>query len=75
MKTSKKANVVNKAIKSEVNTYSKKVLNADSSESASAALARAYSVIDKAAKRGILNRNNAANRKSRLSRAVQKLAS
>lgn len=66
----------NKAIRSGVKTAIKKVeaaITANDKEAASAALLNATSVIDKAAKKGIYHKNNAARKVSRLTKAVNSL--
>ena len=67
----------NKAIKSGVKTAIKKVeaaVAANDKAAAEAALLSATSVIDKAAKKGVYHKNNAARKVSRLSKAVNTLA-
>ena len=67
----------NKAIKSKVKTYVKKVevaIEAKDVEAAKAALLVAISEIDKAAKKGIYHKNTAARKVSRLTKAVNALA-
>lgn len=67
----------NKAIRTRVRTVTKRVLaavQAGDTAAASAALVTAQSVIDRAAKRGVLHRRAAARRKSRLARRVQRNA-
>lgn len=66
----------NKAIRSGVKTAIKKVeaaVAAKDKEAASAALLNATSVIDKASKKGIYHKNNAARKVSRLTKAVNAL--
>ena len=66
----------NKAIKTKVKTYIKKVeaaVVAKDKEAAVAALANAISTIDKAATKGVYHKNNAARKVSRLSKAVNTL--
>ena len=63
----------NKAAKSKVKTYVKKVeaaIAANDAEAAKAALLEATSVIDKATKKGIYHKNTSARKISRLSKAV-----
>jgi small subunit ribosomal protein S20 len=62
----------NKAVRSEMRTRSKRAVGAftDGSEDAGEALRLAVKRIDKAASRGVIHRNQAANRKSRLMRRV-----
>lgn len=67
----------NKAIKSKVKTYIKKVdaaIEAGDKAAASAALLAATSEIDKAAKKGVYHKNTASRKVSRLAQAVNKLA-
>ena len=67
----------NKSIRSEVKTVTKKVeaaVAANDKAAAEAALLSATSIIDKAAKKGVYHKNNAARKVSRLSKAVNTLA-
>ncbi len=67
----------NKAIKSEVKTYIKKVdaaIAANDKAAAEAALKDAISKISKAASKGVYHKNTASRKISRLSVAVNKLA-
>jgi small subunit ribosomal protein S20 len=67
----------NQAAKSEIKTYVKKTAAAIASGDAaavSAALTKATSVVDKAAKRGIIHKNAASRRKSRLMRRAAQAA-
>jgi small subunit ribosomal protein S20 len=67
----------NKAIKSKVKTYVKKVdaaIAAGDKAAAQAALVAATSEIDKAQKKGVLHKNTASRKVSRLAQAVNKLA-
>ena len=73
----KTRNERNKAIKSSVKTAIKKVdaaVAANDKAAAEAALLSATSVIDKAAKKGVYHKNNAARKVSRLSKAVGAMA-
>ncbi|MBQ7077944.1 MAG: 30S ribosomal protein S20 [Lachnospiraceae bacterium] len=66
----------NKAIKSRVKTYIKKVdaaIEANDKNAANGALLEAISEIDKATKKGIYHKNTAARKVSRLTLAVNKL--
>ncbi len=64
----------NRTVRSEVNTRSKAALSAveHGDEGADEALRLAVKRIDKAAAKGVLHRNTAARRKSRLVREVQR---
>lgn len=67
----------NKAIKSGVKTAIKKVnaaVEANDKEAAKTALLAATSTIDKAAKKGVYHKNNAARKVSKLAIAVNKMA-
>lgn len=64
----------NRMKRSKLRTLFKKVLTSTTKETGSAALPGAVSYIDRMAKLGIIHKNNAANKKSRLSRFVNKLA-
>ena len=66
----------NKAVKSEIKTYIKKVeaaVAANDKEAATAALKVATVEIDKAAAKGVYHKNNAARKISRLTVAVNKM--
>ncbi len=58
----------NKAVKSEVRSASKKVTVASSPEEAGKALSQAASVIDRAAKKGIIHWKTAGRKKSKLAK-------
>ena len=63
----------NKMIKNEVRTYVKKVellVNEGKTEEAKLALNETFSVIDSAVSKGVLHRNNADNKKAKLSKKV-----
>ena len=67
----------NKAIRSKVKTYIKKVeaaITAGDKAAAQAALIAATSEIDKAASKGVYHKNTASRKVSRLSKAVAALA-
>ena len=68
----------NVAFKSSIKTAIKKVLEiaqSDKQEGLAAALSTTYQLCDKAVSKGILHKNTAARKKSRLTRAVNKLTS
>lgn len=74
---SRDRNARNKSIKSAVKTAIKKVeaaVAANDQEAAKAALLEATSTIDKAAKKGVYHKNNAARKVSRLTLLVNKMA-
>lgn len=64
------------AIKTFTNKYllSLKTLNNNSSSTVLLNLSSVYKVIDKAVKRGVLHKNHAARKKSRLAQAIKKQA-
>ena len=67
----------NKSVKSSVLTARKKVLEAIASgnKEEAAKLFRAYtSTLDKAAKKGVIAKNNASRKKSRVAQSVSKMA-
>jgi small subunit ribosomal protein S20 len=63
----------NKHYKAKLKSALKKVLSAKSKDTAEKELKNAVSVLDKAATKRIIHRNNAANKKSNLTRFVNKL--
>ena len=69
------ARVRNKSVRSALKTYRRRVLeaidggDADAAEAAYKRAARAY---DKAASKGVIHRNNAANHKSRLAKSLNR---
>jgi len=67
----------NRAVKSTVKTAIKRfeeAVNNNKVEDAKILLRKAIKVIDKAASKGILHKNNAANKKSRLAKLYNKIA-
>jgi small subunit ribosomal protein S20 len=68
IKVSEKKHQRNVAVKSATRTYVKKARTAiaQKSDDVKAELTAAISALDKAAKKGVIHRNNAARRKSRL---------
>ena len=75
-KTNEKARERNKAVKSELKTYVRKVreaIEAGDRETATAALEKAGRKLDKAVSKGVIHRNQAANRKSKLAKRVNSL--
>lgn len=68
----------NKVQRSRVRTAAKQVearVEQGDMEAAEQSLQHAYKIIDKAAKAGVLHKNSAARRKSRLARLVQRASS
>lgn len=76
IKTNEKARLRNKAVKSELKTYVRKVREAVATgdkEAANTALLSASRKLDKATSKGVIHANQAANRKSALAKAVNAL--
>jgi len=73
IRTSNKQRLVNRQSRSKLHTLTKAVREADSKEKAEVALNRITPVIDKLAARGLIHKNKAANRKSRLTKFVSNL--
>ena len=75
--TNEKRRLRNKAVKSELKTYVRKTREAGAAgdvETAEAALRVATRKLDKAVSKGVIHKNQAANRKSKLAVQVAKLA-
>jgi small subunit ribosomal protein S20 len=70
---SKKANLKNRSDLSQLRTIMRHVLDAKDKKNAAPRLTRAVSFIDKCAGSGLIHKNNAANKKSRLYSYVNKL--
>ncbi len=73
LRKSVQRNLRNRAVKSTLKTWIKKVESATQPEQAGQALVEAFSSIDKAAKRKVIHDNQAGRIKARLSRIVNKL--
>lgn len=71
---SAKQNERNRAYKTRLKNAMKRVLDAETKEDAAAALDNACSVVDKLVTKGILPKNNAAHKKSRLMRHVNAMS-
>ncbi|MEZ4414297.1 MAG: 30S ribosomal protein S20 [Gemmatimonadota bacterium] len=74
MRTSLKAQERNRAAKSRLRTAIKRVLQAGSSDDATARLREAAALIDRAATRRLIHPNRASRFKARLARHVARLA-
>ncbi len=66
-------NQINRQGRSQIKTAVTKVLKSKDKNSAEEALKSAVSVLDKSVKSGLIHKNKAANKKSTLSRIVNKL--
>jgi small subunit ribosomal protein S20 len=76
IKTNEKARLRNKAVKSELKTYVRKVreaVAAGDKEAATTALRAASRKLDKAVSKGVIHSNQAANRKSAIAKSVDAL--
>ena len=76
IRQAEKARIRNKAVRSELKTLVKRVrenVEAENLEGAQEAARRAYSKLDKAAAKGIIHKNQAANRKAGVQKLVNKL--
>ena len=74
--TNEKARLRNKAVKSQVKTEVKKVdaaIEAGDTAAAKEAAQSASRLIDKAASKGVMHKNTAANKKSSIDRRINKL--
>ena len=75
--TNEKARLRNKSVRSELKTATKKVTAAIEAEDKAAALEAAHiacRLLDRAASKGVIHKNQAANRKSGIMVSVNKLA-
>ena len=76
IKTNEKARLRNKAVKSELKTYVRRVreaVAAGDKEAATTAVAAASRKLDKAVSKGVIHANQAANRKSAIAKLVNSL--
>lgn len=73
-KTNEKARLRNRAVRSEMRTREKTALEAAGTENEAEALKAALKRIDKATQKGVLHKNTAARKKSRLVKAVKAAA-
>ena len=74
VRQNERARIHNRAVRSSVKTAVKMTLSAETTEKRAALLRDAMKKADKAAKVGIIHKNQAARRKSRLMRALNRLA-
>ncbi|HEY5302915.1 MAG TPA: 30S ribosomal protein S20 [Acidimicrobiales bacterium] len=73
-KTNEKARERNRAVKSEIRTRAKNAVAAVGTETEEATLRLAVKRIDKAAAKGVIHKNQAANKKSGLMKRIAKLS-
>lgn len=74
-KQNEKRNLKNRSIKSEIKTHIKKVntlVEAGDMEKAKKAMVALTSKLDKAAKKGVLHKNTASNKKSKITKKINK---
>lgn len=74
IRQNEKARLRNKSVRTGVKNAVKKALRAAGKEEAPLARVQAEKQIDKAAKKGVIHKNTAARRKSRLAKALNKSA-
>ena len=74
VRTSKKQNAYNKHYKTMLKTAIKNVQTAENKEDTSAKVVIAQKIIDSLASKGIIKKNNASNKKSRLMKYANKIA-
>lgn len=74
MRQARSRTVRNKAQRSELRTAVKRVRAAATAEAAGKAYAIAAQLLDRAARKGLIHKNNAARHKSRLAAMLKKLA-
>ena len=74
IRTNEKARVANKAVRGAMKTAVKEARSAESATEGRAALTLAMKKLDKAAKAGVIHKNAAARKKSRLARRLNALA-
>ncbi len=73
VRINKKLNFRNRQDRSHLKTAIRTVLQSRDKKSAQEALQKAVSIIDKSVDKGLIHKNNASNKKSRLSAFIQKL--
>lgn len=73
LKQSKKQNAYNKHYKSMMKTALKKVKNSENKEDANINVLAAQSILDKLVIKGVIKKNNASNKKSKLMKFADKM--
>ncbi len=73
IKQSQKRRIYNRQFKKTIKMSIRAVREAESYETAQEKLVKTFSVLDKAAAKGVLHKNNAANKKSKLTKFVSSL--
>lgn len=74
IRTNEKTRIANKAVRGAMKTAVKQVISATEPAAAREALVAAMKKLDKAAKSGVIHKNAASRRKSRLARRLNALA-
>jgi len=74
LRQSRKRRVHNRDVRSSIRTLTKTLLHTDSAEEAEGVYRQVSSLLDRAARKGVLPKNAVDRRKSRLSRYVQSLS-
>lgn len=74
LKRSEKRRIANQSVRTSLKTFIKKARQGGSDADSSEALKKAVSAIDKAVQRGIIHKNQAARRKSRIAKAAASAA-
>jgi small subunit ribosomal protein S20 len=74
VRVNKKANLRNRKGRSELRTVIRSVIESKDKKTANEAFKKAASIIDKSVNSGLIHKNNAANKKSRLSSHIKKLS-
>ena len=73
VKQSIRANARNKNYKSAMKTAVKNVLKEGNKEKAEEMVNKAFSIVDKAASKGVIHKNKAANQKSKISKHIKNI--
>lgn len=73
LRQNKKQNLYNRQYKSMMKTAMKKVQSSATKEEANADMIAAQSIIDKLVTKGIIKKNNASNKKSKLMKFISKM--
>ncbi|MBN2363157.1 30S ribosomal protein S20 [candidate division WOR-3 bacterium] len=71
IRQNEKSNLRNRAMKSQVKTVSKKIKTSKEIKEKEANLSKAYSLIDKSAKKNVYHKNKAARLKSKMAKAAK----
>jgi len=74
IRTSEKSRISNRLYRKQMRNSLKEVLSSENKETAQPLLQKAESMLDRLAIKGIIHKNQAANKKSRLHRFVNKLS-